>query len=184
MNCEYSGNVPLFNEFSSLNSILMATLYSENSRNLIIKNAKNWDSSNKYKSLIKKIVNKNKRKNDISKEISLLNPDEIFLENMYFLKDKDNQKKFVNDIKTNKLEKLIWSDDFIIDFYRSLGLSYLDIYNDGSNHYLNLYKFISWKLSSDNKYTTELNLVSMIKYKEENIIPANPDILIVFNKYN
>ena len=184
MNCEYSGNVPLFNEFSSLNSILMATLYSENSRNLIIKNAKNWDSSNKYKSLIKKIVNKNKRKNDISKEISLLNPDEIFLENMYFLKDKDNQKKFVNDIKTNKLEKLIWSDDFIIDFYRSLGLSYLDIYNDGSNHYLNLYKFISWKLSSDNKYTTELNLVSMIKYKEENIIPANPDILIVFNNIN
>ena len=75
MNCEYSGNVPLFNEFSSLNSILMATLYSENSRNLIIKNAKNWDSSNKYKTLIKKIVNKNKRKNDISKEISLLNPE-------------------------------------------------------------------------------------------------------------
>ena len=184
MNCEYSGNVPLFNEYSSLNSILMASLYSENSRDLIIKNAKTWDSSNKYKSLIKKIVNKNKRKFDISNEISLLNPDEIFLKNMYFLKEKENQQKFVKDLIPNNSKKLIWNDDFIIDFYRGLGLSCLDIYNDGNNHYLNLYKFISWKLSNDNKYTTELNLASMLKYKEENIIPANPDILIVFNDIN
>ena len=184
MNCEYSGNVPLFNEYSSLNSILMASLYSENSRDLIIKNAKTWDSSNKYKSLIKKIVNKNKRKFDISNEISLLNPDEIFLKNMYFLKEKENQQKFFKDLKTNNSKKLIWNDDFIIDFYRGLGLSCLDIYNDGNNHYLNLYKFISWKLSSDNKYTTELNLASMLKYTTEKIIPANPDILIVFNNIN
>lgn len=184
MNCEYSGNVPLYNEYSSLNSILMASLYSENSRDLIIKNAKSWDSSNKYKSLIKKIVNKNKRRNNISNDISLLTPDEIFLENMYFLKDKENQKKFVNDLKNNKSNKILWIDDFIIDFYRSLDLSCLDIYYDNNIHYLNLYKFISWKLSSDNKYTTELNVASVLKYKEENIIPKNPDILIVFNDIN
>ena len=178
MNCEYSGNVPIYSEYSSLNSILMASLYSENSRDMIIKKAKSWDSSNKYKSLIKKIVNKNKRKSDISNEISLLNPDEIFIENMFFLKDKENQKNFGQDLKTNSINKISWNDDFIIDFYRGLGLSCLDIYKYDDKYFLNLYKFIIWKLTKDN-YKTDLNISSLIK--DDNIIPENPDILIVFN---
>ena len=180
MNCEYSGNVPIYNEYSSLNSILMASLYSENSRDMIIKKAKSWDSSNKYKSLIKKIVNKNKRKIDISTEILLLKPDEIFIENMFFLKDPQNKRKFGQDLKKNSLNKLNWNDDFIIDFYRGLGISCLDIYIIDDTQYLNLYKFISWNLTKDN-YETELNISTFKNINEENIIPENPDVLIVFN---
>jgi|LakMenEpi03Aug12_release.lakeMendotaPanAssembly.Ray.scaffolds.fasta_scaffold312333_2 hypothetical protein len=180
MNCEYSRNVPIYNEYSSLNSILMASLYSENSRDMIIKKAKSWDRSNKYKSLIKKIVNKNKQKSDISNEISLLNPDEIFIENMFFLKDPQNKKTFGQDLKKNSLNKLSWNDDFIIDFYRGLGLSCLDIYINDNKYYLNLYKFIKWNLTKEN-YETDLNNSTFRNIDKENIIPENPDVLIVFN---
>lgn len=176
MNCEYSGNVPLFNEFSSLNSILMASLYSENSRDLIIKKAKSWDNSNKYKSLIKKIVNKNKRKIDISDEISLLKPDEIFLENMYFLKNTDNKKKFALSINKLNLKNIKWIDDFIIDFYRGLGLNCLDIYIYEDIYYLNIYNNINWLLSVEDIYTTEINDIN-----QSISISDSPDILIVYS---
>ena len=179
MNCEYSGNIPSYNEYSSLNSLLMASLYSENSRDLIIKKSKKWNSSNKYKSLVKKIVNKNKRKKDISDDISLLNPDEIFLDNMFFLKERKNKSSFGNDLKTLKINKIHWIDDFIVDFYRSLELSCLDIYILNDKHYLNIYKFINWKLTEDN-YTTGLN-ENIILTKKEHFIPENPDVLIVFH---
>jgi hypothetical protein len=108
MSCEYYDNIPMYNEYSSLNSILMASLYSENSRDLIIKNAKKWDSSNKYKLLIKRIVNKNKRQLDILKELYLLNPDEIFIDNMFFLKDASNKQKFGKELKASGLKKINW----------------------------------------------------------------------------
>jgi hypothetical protein len=181
MSCEYYDNIPMYNEYSSLNSILMASLYSENSRDMIIKNAKKWDSSNKYKLLIKKIVNKNKRQLDILKELYLLNPDEIFIDNMFFLKDELNKKNFVKDLKGLGLKKINWIDDFIIDFYRSLDISCLDIYKIKDNCYINLYKFIGWKLKKDEKYSTELNISSFLKIKENKMIPKNPDVLIVFD---
>ena len=182
MSCEYYDNIPMYNEYSSLNSILMASLYSENSRDLIIKNAKKWDSSNKYKLLIKRIVNKNKRQLDILKELYLLNPDEIFIDNMFFLKDASNKQKFGKELKASGLKKINWIDDFIIDFYRSLDISCLDIYKIEDNCYINLYKFIEWKLKID-KYSTELNISSFdkLKLKENLIFPKNPDVLIVFD---
>lgn len=180
MSCEYYDNIPMYNEYSSLNSILMASLYSENSRDLIIKNAKKWDSSNKYKLLIKRIVNKNKRQLDILKELYLLNPDEIFIDNMFFLKNSENKQKFGKELKASGLTKINWIDDFIIDFYRSLYISCLDIYKIDDNCYLNLYKFIQWKLQKD-KYSTELNISSFEKLKENLIFPTNPDVLIVFD---
>lgn len=180
MNCEYSRNVPIYNEYSSLNSILMASLYSENSRDMIIKKAKSWDRSNKYKSLIKKIVNKNKQKNDISDQISLLNPDEIFIDNMFFLNDSENKKKFGQDLKKLSLKKINWNDDFIIDFYRGLGLSCLDIYINENKYYFNLYKFFIWNLTNDN-YKTDFNTSIIKNISNEFIIQENPDVLIVFN---
>jgi hypothetical protein len=181
MSCEYYDNIPMYNEYSSLNSILMASLYSENSRDMIIKNAKKWDSSNKYKLLIKRIVNKNKRQLDILKELYLLNPDEIFIDNMFFLKDSSNKQKFGKELTESGLKKINWIDDFIIDFYRSLDISCLDIYKINDNCYLNLYKFIGWKLIKDEKYSTELNISSFLKIKENKMIPKNPDVLIVFD---
>jgi hypothetical protein len=180
MSCEYYDNIPMYNEYSSLNSILMASLYSENSRDLIIKNAKKWDSSNKYKLLIKRIVNKNKRQLDILKELYLLNPDEIFIDNMFFLKNSENKQKFGKELKASGLTKINWIDDFIIDFYRGLDISCLDIYKIDDNYYINLYKFIQWKLEKD-KYSTELNISSFSKLKENLIFPNNPDVLIVFD---
>jgi len=182
MNCEDTGNIPPYNEYSSLNSILMSSLYSENSRDLIIKRAKSWNSSNKFKSIIKKIVNKNKLRKDISLEISSLKPDDIFLENMYFLKEKENKELFRKDLISSKLNKIDWIDDFIIDFYRSLGLDCLDIYYmDDKKIYLNLFKFMRW-VYKDDKITTELNFHPFIKIRETNVIPKSPDVLIVFHK--
>jgi hypothetical protein len=183
MSCEYYDNIPMYNEYSSLNSILMASLYSEKSRDLIIKNAKSWDSSNKYKILIKKIVNKNKKHLDILKELYLLNPDEIFIDNMFFLKNPVNKQKFGQDIKKLSLKKINWIDDFIIDLYRSLDISCLDIYKIEDKCYINLYKFIEWKLN-DIDYNTNLNSYitdNMSRITENIIIPDNPDVLIVFN---
>jgi len=185
MSCK---DTPQFNEYSSLNSLLMSSLYSENSRDLIIKNAKTWDNSNKYKSLIKKIVNKNKQKKDISSEISSLKPEDFFFDNMFFLKDIENQKKFITNLKKNQNIKYIrWTDNFIIDIYRSLGLSCLDIYYFNQNFYLNLYKFIFWSPQNSGKYILELNTkTSPTKHKEiENISTNNYDVLVIFhNDFN
>jgi hypothetical protein len=182
MSCEDASNSPPYNEYSSLNSILMSVLYSENSRDLIIKKAKSWDSSNKFRLIIKKIVNKNKLMKDISLEISSLKPDDIFLENMYFLKEKENKDLFRKDLISSKLNKINWIEDYIIDLYRSLGLNCLDIYYmEDKKIYLNLFKFMRW-VYKDEKISTDLNLFPLIKIQETNIIPKNPDIFIVFHK--
>jgi hypothetical protein len=87
-------NLPSYNNYSSLNSIFMSLLFSENSRDLIIDKTKLWqDDKDKFKSTIKRIVNKNKKKKDITSELLLLKPNDIFL-NMKFLKDNDNKKIF------------------------------------------------------------------------------------------
>jgi hypothetical protein len=179
-------DTPQYNEYSSLNSLLMSSLYSENSRNLIIKKAKSWDNSNKTKLLIKKIVNKNKQKLDITNEISLINPDQIFLGNMYFLKDKDNQKKFVSILKNpnNNINYIKWIDDFIIDIYRSLGLSCLDIYKmKDEKFYINLYKYIFWKPLNDGNYEKELNINELRNFNHNDIddISTKYDVLIIYH---
>jgi len=174
-------DTPPYNEYSSLNSILMSALYSENSRDLIIKKAKTWDNSNKFKTIIKRIVNKNKQKKDITFEISSLLPDDIFIKSMYFLKDVENQRKFAESIRTSS-NKIDWIDDFIIDFYRSLGLSCLDIfYMENKNIYLNLYKFILWTYNKDG-YKTELNKSIFKNLKTELREDKKPDVLILFHK--
>jgi hypothetical protein len=177
-----------FNEYSSLNSLLMSLLYSENSRDLIIKKAKTWDNSNKFKSIVKKIVNKNKQKKDISSEISLLKPDDIFIENMYFLKDKEkeNLKNFIRNLKTLSINYISWIDDFIIDLYRCLGLSCLDIYYSENNIYLNLYKFMSWEQSNNGNYITKLNYFPFMNFDKENNVKEiqknDYDVLVVFHE--
>ena len=171
-------DIPPYNEYSSLNSILMTSLYSENSRDLIINKAKKWDNSDKYKLLIKRIVNKNKYNKDISTDIALLNPDDMFIKNMFFLKNQMNLKRFVSLF--NKGEKIEWINDFIIDFYRSLGLTCLDIYYFNKNFYSNIYKNLFWNKSKDiDKYESELNMFNLID--ETYTINENPDILIIFN---
>jgi len=173
-------DTPPYNEYSSLNSILMSALYSENSRDLIIKKAKTWDNSNKFKTIIKRIVNKNKQKKDITFEISSLIPDDIFIKNMYFLKDVENQRKFAESIKTSS-NKIDWIDDFIIDFYRGLGLSCSDIFYIDDSIFLNLYKLVSWVYKKDG-YKTELNIPTLRNLKNELKDEYKPDILVLFHQ--
>jgi hypothetical protein len=177
-------NLPSYNNYSSLNSIFMSLLFSENSRDLIIDKTKLWqDDKDKFKSTIKRVVNKNKKKKDITSELLLLKPNDIFL-NMKFLKDNDNKKIFFPLFKSITGQdidniKFYWIDNFIIDLYRSLGLSCLDIYYIDDSFYKNFYNFLFWKPFNKNQYLPEINLPSI---NERDIDSTNPDVLILFHK--
>lgn len=174
-------NIPPYYDFLSLNSILMSSLYSEVSRDLIINKAKKWIKLDEFKSIILKIVNKNKNKEDISSEIALLDPTKMFFDNLYFLKDEINKKNFITNIKQKNIKQIVWIDDFIIDFYRSLNISCLDIYYTSDKVYSNLYKFINWNLNVNGLYSKSLIKYSGDRVKFEMRIPNKPDVLIVFH---
>ena len=106
---------------------------------------------------------------------------------MFFLKEKDDKKKFYLNLTSKKITYIKWIDEFIIDFYRSLGISYLDIYYMNDNKfYLNIYKFIYWNQIDENKYITDLNYNALINIKTENnindILKNKPDVLIIYHK--
>jgi len=177
-NCDNVISLKQYGPTCWFNSILMALLYSDNSRNLLIKKSKSWNKRILLFKTINYILhNKYLRSNKINddyKYFDKIRP-EYLLDKLY----KYNRKKFVFDLKKHKGGYK--SELYIRKVYKLLGVNvlYLDIVGD--DLYYSLFNNINnIQISNDNGIKFRYKFV-----KEQTIKDKfnNPEVIII-NHYN
>jgi len=170
MNCQDT-IIPEFNHYC-FNTILMAMFFSQNSRKLLLTKIDSWNKP--FSLFIKKIILSfyiNRRKTQ--QYISVLNPEDLLFNIVSsFIK----LKSYIKAIQAQRnIKKIDWNDYFMIDFYKSLGISCLDITYHNDKFYLDLYKKLDWGFNKNNQLIPQLN-----KDKNVDKMETNPDVLLIF----
>lgn len=154
------------------NSILMAILYSDNSRKLLLKKSQLWNDKILIFKTIKYILeNKFLRTSSVYKDylyFEKIRP-EYILDKLYSY----DKKKFNFNPRKNKgyLPSL-----YIRKIYKLLGAKVLYLDLNGNNLYYSVYNNITTKFRDDNKLALVYKYVSIEKVIEKF---DNPDIIIV-----
>ena len=154
------------------NSILMAVLYSDNSRKLLLKKSKSWNDKILIFKTIKYILkNKFLRTSNLYKDYQYFDKvrPEYILEKLYSY----NKKKF--NFNPKKYKSYL-SSLYIRKIYKLLGVKvlYLDLFEN--NLYYSLYNNVSPSFNKDK------NIVMKIKYvRQEKVMEKfeDPDVIIV-----
>jgi ribosomal protein S24E len=156
------------------NSILMAVLYSEESRKLLLKKSKTWNNKILIFKTLKHILEKKfLRSNNIYNDYEYFDKirPEYILEKLY----KYNKKKFTFNPKINKGYA---SALYIRKIYKLLGVKvlYLDLKGD----LLYYSKYNNFKVNSINKIEKKLNMIFKYVTKDKVLEKfENPDIIII-----
>jgi len=154
------------------NSILMALLYSDNSRKLLLKKSNIWDDKILIFKTIKHILKKKfLRTNNIFKDYLYF--DKIRPEYILYKLYKYNKKKF--NFNPKKYNAYL-SSLYIRKVYKLLGVKvlYLDLYEN--NLYYSLYNNTLPSIGTDNYIIIKFKFVSKEKIMEKF---DNPDVIIV-----
>lgn len=172
MNCEDTTIIPEFSHFC-FNTILMVMFFSQNSRKLLLTKIDNWNKP--FSLFIKKIILSfyiNRRKTQ--HYLSVLNPEDLLFNIVSsFIK----LKSYIKTTQAQRnIKKIDWNDYFMIDFYKSLGISCLDITYYNGKFYLDLYKKLDWGFNKNNQLIPQLN-----RDKNVDKMETNPDILLIFD---
>ena len=190
--CNFVNTIPQFGGTCWFNSILMASLYSEGSRNLLLKLSKKWDKSNNFLMVIKNIL-KNHYFNSTktNKFFKKVKPEAILFKMLQTFNDKFLKQFLKYKIKHLGYSNLGWYNEDIIKFYKYLGVNCLDIiYLKKNNEYLiNYDKNFKYKQDTKNpnqiineKFTKSNVLLRNFgeEYKEvKEILDKVPDVLII-----
>ena len=190
--CNFVNTVPQFGGTCWFNSILMASLYSKNSRKLLIGLAKNWDKKNNFLMVIKNILknhyfNSEKTNNYFKK----VRPEAILFKMLQTYNDKFLKKFLKYKIKTLGYSNLGWYNEDVIKFYKYLGVNCLDItyFSDTDEYLINFDKYFKYKQDTKNPnqiITEQFNKItasekSFEKESEEvkDILRKIPDVIIL-----
>jgi len=126
--CNNIATIPQFGGTCWFNSILMASLYSHNSRKLMLNISKDWDINNKFLMTIRMILLKYYKKSiETSKYFNKIKPELILFKMLNSFKDFRLKEEFKKKLRKNGYENLGWFDDYITNFYKFLGVNVLDI---------------------------------------------------------
>ena len=173
--------IPQFGYTCWFNAILMASLYSTGSRNIVLKRFKGYYPDNKFLRIIKKMVEQHYIYNEkTQKFLHSFKPETILLTMLKYYPNQELEQRLIQNLKYNienniHLNKsFAYYNYFIINFYKNIGINYLDIlYDDDTGKYMvNTYdSFISYDIHKSSSS-------SKIKSKNKQIIDSKPDILI------
>ena len=190
--CNFVNTVPQFGGTCWFNSILMATLYSEKSRKLLLKLAKKWDKSNNFLMVIKNILKNHYFNSEkTNKYFEKVKPEAILFKMLQTYNDKFLKKFLKYKIKTLGYSILGWYNEDIIKFYKYLGVNCLDItyFNDNGEYLINFDKYFKYKQDTKNSnqvITEQFNKKTASEksfekeYKEvKNILKKVPDVIIL-----
>ena len=157
------------------NSILMAVLYSEESRKLLLKKSKTWNNKILIFKTLKHILEKKfLRSNNIYNDYEYFDKirPEYILEKLY----KYNKKKFTFNPKINKNGYA--SALYIRKIYKLLGVKVL--YLDFKDDLLYYSKYNNFKVNSINKVEKKINTIFKYVTKDKVLEKfENPDIIII-----
>ena len=178
MNCNNVISLKQYGPTCWFNSILMAILYSDESRKLLLKKSKTWNKRIEIFKTINYILhNKYLRTNSASEDYKYFDKirPEYLLNKLY----KYNKKKFMFDLQKHKCG--FKSELYIRKIYKLLGVNvlYLDIV--GNNLYYSLYNNATVTKIENGQIFIKFKTISENKVKEKF---ENPDIIILTNNKN
>ena len=183
--CENLKVIPQFVGSCWFNSFLMSILYSQYSRNIIIKESINWDKKDKFFNILKYILKKNYDDPSLIKYYNHLQPQLLLFK---FLKKYDiNTEKYIKNQIKNNIKNFSWYHLYFQNFLKILNPNILDIYCDKSNNknIINLHKTIDivTKSNGENVYRYNDSITDIDKEKEEikKIINDIPDYIILYH---
>ncbi len=161
------------------NAILMCTLYSQKSRDLILRTSKSWNMKIKIYKIFKHILKyKYVKSKNVEKDIRFF--DDIRPEKILKLLHDHNKKKFMVEANFDGFS----SDIYIKRFYKLLNASCMMLYNIGNNQvvYDRINHISSCELLNDAiRCNIKLKKTSYVRNK----LAETPDVLIVrCNNYN
>ena len=196
--CNLRLTIPQFGSTCWFNAILMASLWSQGSRKIILKETKNWKKDNIFSKIIKKFL-KIYKMSDNAKALKLLHnikPEELLLLTINETNDNLFKEIFKKKIQNDGYEELGWHNEYITLFYKGLNVRVLDIIcyreNEKFKYLYNFFKYFSLlHIEGGKKYQDILTKYQFnLKQETENIgiktilnSPENPpDILILYNE--
>jgi hypothetical protein len=189
--CYNITTIPQFGGTCWFNSILMASLYSEKSRKLILEISKVWDINNKFLMIIRAILLKYYKKSiETTKYFNKLKPELLLFKMLNSFGDIKLKQEFKKKLRRNGYEDLGWFDDYITNFYKFLGVNVLDItFLKNRNLYLlDFTKHLKYKSNDQGLYYTHLDdsvLLSNTQQQEKqqikSILDKIPDVLIFYH---
>ena len=182
MNEDICDNIKVIPQFQSncwFNSILMATLYSQLSRRVVLRASLNWDKTNNFLMVLKNILFKHYTNNEKTKEYFVKNKTGLILFKMLKTYQEDNKLKqaFKEKIKKSVYKHLGYVNAHIIQFYKYLGVSCVDLTYIKENKLclINVNEYTQWS-----KYEI-FDDTSCLKKQEETKkqISKFPDVIIL-----
>lgn len=168
MKCNELNTIPQFSGSCWFNAILMALLYSQNARKVLLKTSKTWSKNDKFFKILKIILKRN-YKNNIIKQFFQVNKPEFILYKMINKFNPDIKDLFkrnlVEDISAFGLHSI-----YISNLLKFLNVNCLNIvYTSTNDIYLNI--------NSIHNYTTEYGILTYdVDYI--NVMSTDPDIYI------
>ena len=180
--------IPQFGGTCWFNAILTVLLYSQGSRNVLFKEAKNWDKQDSLFMLFKTILYNSHSPDDNKREklrqiLAKIKPEAMLLKTVK--RDVGIYEQF----KLNKQPQNIYDygffTNFIIPFLKILNLNFLDITYFSNGCILSFYKHMTYRYDTSEKklFSDHYNYDNVAEKEviDKQLEKGNPDYLILFH---
>jgi len=178
--CDNINVIPQFTGTCWFNAILMASLYSEGSRNILLQKIREneWGDNNSLERILKSIIiESNNGNNKKLKEIfEKIKPEQILLKLIY---NKDKEFKVVYKKQLQEEYTFGWYINYIVKYLKHIGMKCLDIYyyNDENEYFVNFNDYLEININKQiiiNEYEIKTELKELLE-------DEGPDYLILFH---
>ena len=181
--CLSVNTIPQFGGTCWFNSILMASLYSQLSRKLLLKLSVTWDKKNNFLMVLRNILIKHYFNSKKTIEyFNKVKPEAILFKMLITYENKGRLKQNLKkNIKENgNYSKLGWINSYISIFYKYLGVKCLEItYLKQTNTFLvNAESYVD-KTKDNVKDKIENDEIRRIKLNNKRILKDIPDIIVL-----
>ena len=184
MDCVNLSVIPQFGGTCWFNAILMIALYSQETRKVLIKSSKTWDTNNKFLMILKAVAVKYYKNPDkVQGLFNKIKPELILFKMIKTYNDTNLINIFKDNFK-EKINKLGWYENYITKFFRYLNLKCIDITYYNGYYLLNFDKIMS-NVKIDDKYKYELNRNNLdcdkLLQETRKDLEEIPDIIVLFH---
>jgi len=184
MKCDEINTIPQFSGTCWFNAILMATLYSENARKVLLKVSKTWDKNNSLFKIFKIILKRN-YKNKLINDFFHVNKPDLILYKIIKTFDPELKSIFKKKLIKN-IASFGFRFEYIIKFLKFLNVNCLDIlYTSKDEIYLNTDSILNYKDVND-IIEYNINIPDIINknpntfiQETKNILNNIPDIIVL-----
>lgn len=176
--------IPQFVGSCWFNSILMAVLYSQYSRKIMINVSKKWDKKDKFLNILRNIIKRNYNDPSIAYYYNKIQPQLLLFK--YLKKYDIDIEAYIKKKIKKKITNFGWNNFYYPTFLRNLDSKTLDIYynKDNNTTIINFHKNIDMKMDNNSiAITYNYKKIDIEKERKNiiNIIKEVPNYIVLFH---